>query len=290
MCDCEPSHEHTVGLHTEPVFKVLQPGRVLHFLSGFFVNVRMYKMSGHLLPTLTEMKWNFFNLHLLAAELPLALIQKRLVCSSLIENFLCVFFSFSRSLKSRVRIMVDGTLLITSLIPEDSGNYTCIPTNGLLTPPTASANLTVMRMFLFMVCSRESLWDMRGEMHQTLLIHDWICVHKSCNMHSRSFSWSNFQMSVMGETGACAQASFLLLQSAINRHRNSFKHLLTQQYLTTQWTCSLSMSPVLLEQQGSPNVTEQPSLQATITPGCGSYGAWTTNLSHMPVKHHCRNI
>ncbi|XP_026153415.1 protein turtle homolog A-like [Mastacembelus armatus] len=48
------------------------------------------------------------------------------------------------SLKSRVKIIVDGTLLISSLIPEDSGNYTCMPTNGLLTPPTASANLTVM--------------------------------------------------------------------------------------------------------------------------------------------------
>ncbi|XP_056259558.1 protein turtle homolog A [Seriola aureovittata] len=48
------------------------------------------------------------------------------------------------SLKKRVKIMVDGTLLISSLIPEDSGNYTCMPTNGLLTPPTASANLTVM--------------------------------------------------------------------------------------------------------------------------------------------------
>ncbi|XP_029941459.1 protein turtle homolog A, partial [Salarias fasciatus] len=48
------------------------------------------------------------------------------------------------SLKSRVKIMVDGTLLISSLIPEDSGNYTCVPTNGLLTPPAASANLTVM--------------------------------------------------------------------------------------------------------------------------------------------------
>uniref|UniRef100_A0A673CB36 Immunoglobulin superfamily, member 9a n=1 Tax=Sphaeramia orbicularis TaxID=375764 RepID=A0A673CB36_9TELE len=48
------------------------------------------------------------------------------------------------SLKSRIKIMVDGTLLISSLIPEDSGRYTCIPTNGLLTPPTASANLTVM--------------------------------------------------------------------------------------------------------------------------------------------------
>nr|XP_061800487.1 protein turtle homolog A-like [Nerophis lumbriciformis] len=48
------------------------------------------------------------------------------------------------SLKSRVKIMVDGTLLISNLIPEDSGNYTCVPSNGLLIPPTASANLTVM--------------------------------------------------------------------------------------------------------------------------------------------------
>ncbi|XP_051269409.1 protein turtle homolog A isoform X2 [Dicentrarchus labrax] len=48
------------------------------------------------------------------------------------------------SLKSRVKIMVDGTLLVSRVIPEDSGNYTCMPTNGLLTPPTASANLTVM--------------------------------------------------------------------------------------------------------------------------------------------------
>ncbi|XP_005725720.1 protein turtle homolog A [Pundamilia nyererei] len=48
------------------------------------------------------------------------------------------------SLKSRVKIMVDGTLLISRLIPEDSGNYTCVPTNGLLMPPTASALLTVM--------------------------------------------------------------------------------------------------------------------------------------------------
>uniref|UniRef100_A0A3Q3WTR4 Ig-like domain-containing protein n=1 Tax=Mola mola TaxID=94237 RepID=A0A3Q3WTR4_MOLML len=47
------------------------------------------------------------------------------------------------SLKSRVKILVDGTLLIPNLIPEDAGNYTCIPTNGILTPPTASAQLTV---------------------------------------------------------------------------------------------------------------------------------------------------
>ncbi|PWA26952.1 hypothetical protein CCH79_00000689 [Gambusia affinis] len=48
------------------------------------------------------------------------------------------------SLKSRVRILVDGTLQIFRLLPEDSGNFTCVPTNGLLTPPTASAILTVM--------------------------------------------------------------------------------------------------------------------------------------------------
>uniref|UniRef100_A0A8C6UKJ3 Immunoglobulin superfamily, member 9a n=1 Tax=Neogobius melanostomus TaxID=47308 RepID=A0A8C6UKJ3_9GOBI len=48
------------------------------------------------------------------------------------------------ALKSRVKIMVDGTLLISRLVPEDSGRYTCVPTNGLLNPPTASANLTVI--------------------------------------------------------------------------------------------------------------------------------------------------
>ncbi|XP_070759948.1 protein turtle homolog A [Enoplosus armatus] len=47
------------------------------------------------------------------------------------------------SLKSRVKVLVDGTLLIPNLIPEDAGNYTCIPTNGLLTPPSASAHLKV---------------------------------------------------------------------------------------------------------------------------------------------------
>ncbi|KAJ3606061.1 hypothetical protein NHX12_028104 [Muraenolepis orangiensis] len=33
------------------------------------------------------------------------------------------------SLKSRVKIMVDGTLLISRLTPEDSGKYTCMPSN-----------------------------------------------------------------------------------------------------------------------------------------------------------------
>ncbi|XP_075312629.1 protein turtle homolog A, partial [Odontesthes bonariensis] len=60
------------------------------------------------------------------------------------------------SLKSRVKIMVDGTLLISSLIPEDSGNYTCIATNGLLTPPSASAVLTVMHAAQALEMPRET--------------------------------------------------------------------------------------------------------------------------------------
>lgn len=55
---------------------------------------------------------------------------------------LCVCF---RSLKSRVKIIVDGTLLISRLTPADSGNYTCMPTNGLPVSPSASAILTVQR-------------------------------------------------------------------------------------------------------------------------------------------------
>ncbi|TRY95925.1 hypothetical protein DNTS_017257 [Danionella cerebrum] len=47
------------------------------------------------------------------------------------------------SLKSRVKVIVDGTLLISRLTSEDSGNYTCMPTNGLPVPPSASAVLTV---------------------------------------------------------------------------------------------------------------------------------------------------
>lgn len=61
---------------------------------------------------------------------------------SLCTIHLCVCF---RSLKSRVKIIVDGTLLISRLTPADSGNYTCMPTNGLHVSPSASAILTVQR-------------------------------------------------------------------------------------------------------------------------------------------------
>nr|XP_054600097.1 protein turtle homolog A [Nothobranchius furzeri] len=60
------------------------------------------------------------------------------------------------SLKSRVKIMVDGTLLISGLIPKDSGNYTCVPTNGLLSPPAASAVLKVMHPALALQMPQET--------------------------------------------------------------------------------------------------------------------------------------
>uniref|UniRef100_A0A8C4S618 Immunoglobulin superfamily member 9 n=1 Tax=Erpetoichthys calabaricus TaxID=27687 RepID=A0A8C4S618_ERPCA len=48
------------------------------------------------------------------------------------------------SLKTRVKILIDGTLLIQRVTPDDTGNYTCMPTNGILTPPTASAFIIVL--------------------------------------------------------------------------------------------------------------------------------------------------
>lgn len=46
-------------------------------------------------------------------------------------------------LKLRVRILIDGTLIIFRVKPEDSGKYTCIPSNSLGRSPSASAYLTV---------------------------------------------------------------------------------------------------------------------------------------------------
>ncbi|XP_061462381.1 protein turtle homolog A isoform X2 [Rhineura floridana] len=47
-------------------------------------------------------------------------------------------------LQSRIRILVDGSLLVPKTTPEDSGRYTCVPSNGLKRPPSASAFLTVL--------------------------------------------------------------------------------------------------------------------------------------------------
>ncbi|XP_037362582.1 protein turtle homolog A isoform X1 [Talpa occidentalis] len=52
-------------------------------------------------------------------------------------------FHISR-LQARVRILVDGSLRLQAAQPDDAGRYTCVPSNGLLHPPSASAYLTVL--------------------------------------------------------------------------------------------------------------------------------------------------
>nr|XP_025036564.1 LOW QUALITY PROTEIN: protein turtle homolog A [Pelodiscus sinensis] len=47
-------------------------------------------------------------------------------------------------LQARIRVLVDGSLLLQKTIPDDTGKYTCVPSNGLRTPPSASAFLTVL--------------------------------------------------------------------------------------------------------------------------------------------------
>ncbi|CAB1316586.1 unnamed protein product, partial [Coregonus sp. 'balchen'] len=46
-------------------------------------------------------------------------------------------------LRDRVSILVDGSLIIGSVKPEDAGRFTCSPSNSLGRPPSASAQLTV---------------------------------------------------------------------------------------------------------------------------------------------------
>lgn len=51
--------------------------------------------------------------------------------------------SLCSDLKLRVRILIDGTLIIFRVKPEDAGKYTCSPSNSLGISPSASAYLTV---------------------------------------------------------------------------------------------------------------------------------------------------
>lgn len=56
---------------------------------------------------------------------------------------LLVSSSLQSDLKLRVRILIDGTLIIFRVKPEDAGKYTCVPSNSLGRSPSASAYLTV---------------------------------------------------------------------------------------------------------------------------------------------------
>ncbi|KAM6309343.1 protein turtle homolog A [Podargus strigoides] len=47
-------------------------------------------------------------------------------------------------LQARVRVLVDGSLLLQRATPDDAGKYTCVPSNGLWQPPSASAFVTVL--------------------------------------------------------------------------------------------------------------------------------------------------
>ncbi|KAM6294173.1 protein turtle homolog A [Aegotheles albertisi] len=47
-------------------------------------------------------------------------------------------------LQARVRVLVDGSLLLQRTTPDDAGKYTCMPSNGLWKPPSASAFVTVL--------------------------------------------------------------------------------------------------------------------------------------------------
>uniref|UniRef100_A0A673H0M0 Protein turtle homolog B-like n=1 Tax=Sinocyclocheilus rhinocerous TaxID=307959 RepID=A0A673H0M0_9TELE len=50
---------------------------------------------------------------------------------------------FKNDLKRRVSILIDGSLIISQVKPEDAGKYTCSPSNSLGRPPSASAYLIV---------------------------------------------------------------------------------------------------------------------------------------------------
>lgn len=61
-----------------------------------------------------------------------------------VSDGVCSASLFLRSdLKLRVRILIDGTLIIFRVKPEDAGKYTCSPSNSLGISPSASAYLTV---------------------------------------------------------------------------------------------------------------------------------------------------
>lgn len=72
-----------------------------------------------------------------------SLFQKYFMKAAIKPSDLCSVCSYFSDLKLRVRILIDGTLIIYRVKPEDAGKYTCSPSNSLGISPSASAYLTV---------------------------------------------------------------------------------------------------------------------------------------------------
>ncbi|KAL7978232.1 hypothetical protein Chor_014771 [Crotalus horridus] len=91
-------------------------------------------------------------IHLIVNWPPVIVVPPKDVTVNLSQNafFACqadaypANLTYSCHLRSRIQILVDGSLLVQKTTPEDSGKYTCIPSNGLRKPPSASAFLTVL--------------------------------------------------------------------------------------------------------------------------------------------------
>uniref|UniRef100_A0A8C3J544 Immunoglobulin superfamily member 9 n=1 Tax=Calidris pygmaea TaxID=425635 RepID=A0A8C3J544_9CHAR len=90
-------------------------------------------------------------------------------------------FHLSR-LQPRVRVLVDGSLLLQRTTPDDAGKYTCVPSNGLWKPPSASAFVTVLYP--------AQVTTMRPETHLPKGMQGVICCPTRANPPLLSVSWT----------------------------------------------------------------------------------------------------
>lgn len=92
-------------------------------------------------------------------------------------------------LKLRVRIFIDGTLIIYRVKPEDAGKYTCSPSNSLGISPSASAYLTVQCEFHLQPLKQPAEPGLRLKSRPTFCVplrcfmyHNWCLSHKGTEL------------------------------------------------------------------------------------------------------------